>query len=357
MNNSPLISIIIPCYNVEPFITTTLQSVLSQTYQNWECIIVNDGSSDDSEKIITDWIIRDQRFNYIFQENQGLSGSRNTGLHICKGEYVYFLDADDLLNEITIESLVSLLDQEIDIVFGKTATTSAQNNNIISCLEHDLPTNTKIANSNKNLLIKVIENPVNCVAHNRLYKKEFLQKNNLKFEPGLLHEDELWFFETLFYANAIILSDTVTYYYNIGNQNSITNTFSVKNTESYLKILEIIYSKYYLNNELIKFKDVISTYITHFKIKIVTHCYYLTEKKDKFYIENLISSKFKNINVEGNNVLYNLKTKKLHKNFNYLMNKVLLDNVLKYLRFYKSKSFKKILKRNLIYYKTFFKNG
>lgn len=96
-NSIPLVSIIIPCYNQAHYLPAALQSVLMQTYSNWECIIVNDGSTDDTEWIALEWIKKDDRFKYVKKENGGLSSARNAGLKVAAGEYIQLLDADDLL--------------------------------------------------------------------------------------------------------------------------------------------------------------------------------------------------------------------------------------------------------------------
>lgn len=97
---NPLISVIVPCYNQAQYLDECLQSVLDQTYPNWECIIVNDGSPDNTEEIALEWTKKDPRFVYIKKENGGLSSARNAGLEIAKGEWIQFLDCDDTL-EIT----------------------------------------------------------------------------------------------------------------------------------------------------------------------------------------------------------------------------------------------------------------
>ena len=97
MNNF-LVSIIVPCYNQAQYFTEALQSVLDQTYKNWECILVNDGSTDHTEEIALEWSKIDDRFVYIKKENGGLSSARNSGIEIAKGDYLQFLDADDVLN-------------------------------------------------------------------------------------------------------------------------------------------------------------------------------------------------------------------------------------------------------------------
>ncbi|WP_158992228.1 glycosyltransferase family A protein [Mucilaginibacter sp. L196] len=93
----PAISIIVPCYNHAEFLPETLNSVLIQTAANWECIIINDGSTDNTEAVAKEWIAKDERFKYIHQQNGGLSAARNTGIESARGEYILPLDADDLI--------------------------------------------------------------------------------------------------------------------------------------------------------------------------------------------------------------------------------------------------------------------
>jgi glycosyltransferase involved in cell wall biosynthesis len=94
---APLISVIVPCFNHAIFLEEALRSVYDQTYKEWECLVINDGSTDDTEKIALTWKKRDSRFKYFYKKNGGLSSARNKGLDEAKGEYIQFLDADDLI--------------------------------------------------------------------------------------------------------------------------------------------------------------------------------------------------------------------------------------------------------------------
>jgi glycosyltransferase involved in cell wall biosynthesis len=106
-----LVSIIVPCYKQAHFLNESLQSVLDQTYSDWECIIVNDGSPDDTEHIANKWCVRDNRFKYLKKENGGLSSARNTGIAFSNGEYILPLDADDILHQDYLKVLVPELQQ------------------------------------------------------------------------------------------------------------------------------------------------------------------------------------------------------------------------------------------------------
>lgn len=109
MIKNPLISIIVPCYNQGKFLDDALKSIYNQTYTNWECIVINDGSSDESEKIANNWVVKDGRFKYFFKENSGVSATRNFALDIAKGSYIQFLDADDFLDSVKIELSINEL--------------------------------------------------------------------------------------------------------------------------------------------------------------------------------------------------------------------------------------------------------
>ncbi|MBB6371666.1 glycosyltransferase family 2 protein [Chryseobacterium shigense] len=95
---APKISIIVPCYNQGPYLDECLQSILEQSYTHWECIIVNDGSTDNTDVLAKHWAGKDPRFHYVYKENGGISSARNAGLEKASGEYVQFLDADDIID-------------------------------------------------------------------------------------------------------------------------------------------------------------------------------------------------------------------------------------------------------------------
>ena len=125
MNNEYLISIIVPVYNVEPFISECINSILIQSYKNFELILVNDGSTDNSPTICEQYASKDKRIKVINKANGGLSDARNWGLKFSSGEYVVFLDSDDYWNDCdALFSLYSLLNKysEVDVVFFRRFT-------------------------------------------------------------------------------------------------------------------------------------------------------------------------------------------------------------------------------------------
>ena len=111
----PLVSVIVTCYNQAHCIANTLESIVSQTYTNWECVIVDDGSMDTSAEVIKEFIKDDTRFTYLFQDNQGVSRARNKGFALAKGEFINFIDGDDTLFPRKIEKQLNVFQMSPDV--------------------------------------------------------------------------------------------------------------------------------------------------------------------------------------------------------------------------------------------------
>jgi glycosyltransferase involved in cell wall biosynthesis len=105
------ISVIVPCYNQACYLAEALDSVIAQTYRDWECIIVNDGATDDTELIAKSYLLKDNRFKYLHKENGGLSSARNAGLQLSKGEFIQFLDADDFIHVDKFQAAVDAMSE------------------------------------------------------------------------------------------------------------------------------------------------------------------------------------------------------------------------------------------------------
>ncbi len=121
MTDKPIISIIVPCYNQAQYLPETLESVLKQKLENWECVIVNDGSPDNTEDVALEWCKKDTRFKYFRKENGGLSDARNYGIKHSNGKYILPLDSDDLISEDYTTEAIDVFEQdynnEIRVVF------------------------------------------------------------------------------------------------------------------------------------------------------------------------------------------------------------------------------------------------
>lgn len=177
----PLISIIIPVYNAEKFLPACLDSVLAQTYKNWEAICVNDGSADNSPQILAEYAAKDARFHIINQPNSGGSASRNRGLKAASGQYIAFLDNDDIYHPQYLEILLANLQtSQADISCCSYLKFYGENNYIFT--EKYKPEYNGICNypfRAKFLHKKKIETLMWC----KLYKAEILQ--NISFSAKL----------------------------------------------------------------------------------------------------------------------------------------------------------------------------
>jgi len=111
-----MISVIVPVYNVEKYLEECLDSIQNQTYSDIEVILVNDGSTDKSKEICGKYCKQDNRFQLLNQENQGLSAARNKGVEISTGEYIVFVDSDDIIKTNYLEKLMQYMAEDVDIV-------------------------------------------------------------------------------------------------------------------------------------------------------------------------------------------------------------------------------------------------
>lgn len=118
----PKVSIIVPSYKQAHYLDEALQSVFDQTYKNWECLIVNDGSPDNTEDVAKNWVAKDRRFVYLFKENGGVSSARNFGIENATGDYFQFLDADDFLDkqklELSLDQMKIIGNEEVHLVIS-----------------------------------------------------------------------------------------------------------------------------------------------------------------------------------------------------------------------------------------------
>jgi glycosyltransferase involved in cell wall biosynthesis len=194
------VSIIVPVYNVEKYIERCFDSIVSQVYDDIECIFVDDESPDFSFNILSDRISKysgDIDFKIIrHDKNKGLSGARNSGTRIASGEYVYYLDSDDELYPDCIEELVSLARKYpgVEIVQGNTKTIPVPEKKMDwRNIEYkNYPEYVDDSYWIRKHFFAHPRIPVN--AWNKLIKKEFIFKNNLFFKEGIIHEDEQWMF-------------------------------------------------------------------------------------------------------------------------------------------------------------------
>lgn len=211
------VSIIVPVYNVGPYVEDCIRSVMRQTYDGeMECIIVDDCGTDDSMAIV-ERVIEDYNGPITFKilhhtHNRGLSAARNTGMDAATGEFLFFLDSDDELMDDCIKKLmaVALTDDAIEIVQGSARTVPERKSDYF-----DREINISHASTNK--LVRICyyeERQMLPNAWNKIIRRSFVLHNNLFFKEGILLEDFLWNFYLLKYVKNVYFVPDLTYLYN-----------------------------------------------------------------------------------------------------------------------------------------------
>lgn len=218
-------SVIIPVYNVESYLQACLDSVLNQTFEDWEAICVNDGSTDNSTAIMEEYGHKDVRFKLVNQPNGGLSAARNTGLKAAAGEYVLFLDSDDWLESNALERVSeSLTDEDMLCFSGRRFFEKESRYHEADQLQpRSYATGMDYYNENA---LSVRDFAFVCVVL-RAYKRDFLLSHELWFKEGIFHEDNLFTPLACYYAGKVKVINDCLYDYRV-RDNSITTTGNVK---------------------------------------------------------------------------------------------------------------------------------
>lgn len=241
--NSPRFSIVVPIYNVEKYLKECLDSVVGQTFPDFECIMVNDGSTDNSEKIAKQYADGDCRFSVYTQENQGLSGARNTGIRYAKGEYIVFLDSDDFIKLNALEELSKIVKKErSDVIVSSSIAYYDDSQNLIP-REWNIPEQWDCQGQ----LLDIISNSPNFVlaAWCLVVRRNYLLEKRLMFYPRLKHEDELWVPQAIINAQKITINPNPYYCGRCDRPGSITQTLNIRK----------LFDKIFIVDELIRFAD------------------------------------------------------------------------------------------------------
>ena len=236
MISEPLISVVVPIYNVEQYLERCINSILHQTYQNLEIILVDDGSPDNSGAICDSYSSLDQRIKVIHKRNGGLSDARNVGLDMAGGEFIAFVDSDDALMPEMIEKLYQRIDKDrSDMAFCGYRQVN-QNGDILS--EVVLPDNVltgfdalKVSYENQGVLY--------TIAWNKLYKIHLFR--DIRFPVGKYHEDEFTTYKIIDQCDKIsIVRDTLYIYYQ-RDLSIMQENYSVKRLDG----IEASYERYF----------------------------------------------------------------------------------------------------------------
>lgn len=218
-----MVSVIVPIYNVEEYLEECLESIRNQTYTNIEVILVNDGSTDGSIEICERFCQQDNRFKLVTQENQGLSAARNRGVKESIGEYIMFVDSDDVVKENIVEVLFFYMNSDVDIVECQITRCKDE-------LVENKPTSIMFKGESTEAILKSIEfKEVKFCAFTKLYRRELVEK--VPFLEGYIYEDVYTGMNYLKYIRKMVAVDLKGYYYRVRPNSIMTKSFNEKNLD------------------------------------------------------------------------------------------------------------------------------
>lgn len=225
----PLFSLIVPIYNVEPYIRRCVDSLIGQTFSDIEIILVDDESPDDSPRICDEYAKADERIRVIHKKNGGLSDARNAGLEIAAGKYVIFVDADDYIEKNTCEMFAKYAESDIDVLIGDAIVEGG-----VCDLRHMPQSDTTVYGGEEYLKLAMSQGLAPMAAWLNVLRRDFLADNRLSFKKGILHEDEEFTPKMLMKASSVMLTGICFYRYIIRDNSIMTKSDKRKNAKDFL---------------------------------------------------------------------------------------------------------------------------
>ena len=218
-----MISIIVPVYNVESYLEECLESIKNQTYADIEVILVNDGSTDGSREICEQYCEKDIRFRLINQENQGQSVARNRGVKESVGQFIMFVDSDDVINTNVLEVLLPYMKTDVDIVECRMTRKKEE------FFLNKTSTIVFEGNSKEAILNCIAFKEVKYCAFKKLYRREIVEK--IPFLEGYIYEDVFTGINYLKHIRKIVVIDYIGYYYRVHANSTMTKSFNEKDLD------------------------------------------------------------------------------------------------------------------------------
>ena len=283
----PKISVIVPVYNVEQYLRKCLDSILNQTFSNIEIICVNDGSTDNSRKILEEYKKKDFRIVIVDKKNGGLSSARNAGMKAAKGEFFSFIDSDDWVDITMLEKMydnITSLNTDISICavhqFDETDQ-KIDDTNPYYTLEYFDETFTDRVFSYKETKPFIMD--VCVMAWNKLYRRSLIEKYNAQFPDGLIFEDGPFFFTIFFKTQKVSIVRDFLYYYRINRKNSIIQ----KAGKKFLNVIDVAEIMYDRIKDLPDFEDIKYTFFRKKTEDFIYRFEHLNPKYKKAFAKKL----------------------------------------------------------------------
>ena len=259
----PLISIVVPVYNVQEYLSKCIESILNQTMKDFELILINDGSKDKSSEICDKYLLKDSRIKVIHKENEGVSIARNTGINVSRGKYIVFADSDDYVDKNwCLEMYKAVINNNKNMIMTGITIYNTRNN-IINNL--NLNSNTDISRIKKKDFFILYKKQLINSPCNKIYITEIIKYNNVRFKENLkLGEDLLFNLEYLkFMDEDIIILNKLLYNYILRDKESLDNRYYEDLFQIYNMLYRELYSFMVLFNTDIKTYEV-SFYSSYF---------------------------------------------------------------------------------------------
>lgn len=270
------LSIIVPIYNVEKYVHSCLESIFRQGMidDTFEVILVNDGTPDHSMEIISDFIQAHHNIQIIEQQNQGLSMARNNGMQKAIGEYLIFVDSDDMLIDNCLKPLITkAVESNADLIIADFCEMDDKGNcNSYQQTNLDIIMNATEKTGEESFLKDL--SPYDCHVWHNIYRRNFLVNNKIKFTPDIIYEDIPFTHECYIKAKKCLKTNCPMYFYRKGHAQSITSRFNKKSGMDFgtaiAKTWELTYTKGLSPKVIFKLKENVFTcfsymiyYITH----------------------------------------------------------------------------------------------
>lgn len=242
-----LVSLILPVFNVDKFLSRCIESTMGQTYKNIEIILVNDGSTDSSKEIAEEYAKKDNRIKVIDIPNQGVSVARNIGIDNSKGEFISFIDSDDLISEDFVEYMLTIYEvTQADLCMSLNNFTTKDDKQIFN--------DTIKILSSEEAVAELLYPRIRMGVWNKLWKTSFIKEHNFRFIPGQHTAEGLTFMTNAAqYANRVGLGCRKVYCYRLDNETSATTKADVKRHGiGSLKAMDLIESNINMESDLIR---------------------------------------------------------------------------------------------------------
>ena len=311
--NKELVSVIIPIYNVEKYLKQCIESIINQTYKNIYIILIDDGSTDESKKIMEEFEKKEKRISSYYQDNKGAPAARNLGIENSKGKYIMLFDSDDILEKSAIEKMVNIIERDkSDLVIGNFVRVDNENKKIIK-INHEWD-DEKIIEEN----IRYNALVLNPLPGNKLFRAQTIKQNKIRFDNVKIAQDLNFYLKFVMVCHRITLINDMIFRYRLSNNGiSRQKNFRMFDIVNSLEKVEKFANDLNMNEDYKNMLDIVK--IMHYEIQQTK-----IRKFDKKIDRNIVFLYFKKYISE-----IDLTNNKYKQKYKKMLNRIKLKNFLK----------------------------